>query len=252
LFTAEAYWDLEWDLQQLGFDHCYDKRLYDRMLHEGPEAVRSHLRADLGFQRGLLRFLENHDEPRAAAELTPDRERAAAVSLATLPGATLWHEGQFEGAHIRLPVFLGRRPDEGPDADLRDFHLRLISVAAQLRNGDWRLCEATGWPEDHSAEQLVTWCWEGGRGRALVVVNLADAPSTGRVRLPWTDLGGAQWQLDDVLDGNHFERDGDELAGDGLYVQLPAWGFHVLECRRLEGVQSAPASTNVLAGVPGD
>jgi len=113
LFTAEAYWDLEWDLQQLGFDHCYDKRLYDRMLHDGPQAVRSHLQADLGFQRGLLRFLENHDEQRAAAELTPDRERAAAVSVATLPGATLWHEGQFEGAHARLPVFLARRPDGG-------------------------------------------------------------------------------------------------------------------------------------------
>ena len=32
LFLAEAYWDLEWDLQQQGFDYCYDKRLYDRLL----------------------------------------------------------------------------------------------------------------------------------------------------------------------------------------------------------------------------
>ena len=30
-FVAEAYWDREWDLMQLGFDHCYDKRLYDRL-----------------------------------------------------------------------------------------------------------------------------------------------------------------------------------------------------------------------------
>ena len=33
-FIAEAYWDLEWALQQQGFDYCYDKRLYDRLLHE--------------------------------------------------------------------------------------------------------------------------------------------------------------------------------------------------------------------------
>ena len=30
-FLAEVYWDLEWTLQQQGFDYCYDKRLYDRL-----------------------------------------------------------------------------------------------------------------------------------------------------------------------------------------------------------------------------
>lgn len=30
LFMAEVYWDMEWELQQEGFDYTYDKRLYDR------------------------------------------------------------------------------------------------------------------------------------------------------------------------------------------------------------------------------
>ena len=30
-FMAEVYWDLEWTLQQQGFDYTYDKRLYDRL-----------------------------------------------------------------------------------------------------------------------------------------------------------------------------------------------------------------------------
>ena len=34
LFMAEAYWDMEWTLQQQGFDLCYDKRLYDRLVHD--------------------------------------------------------------------------------------------------------------------------------------------------------------------------------------------------------------------------
>jgi hypothetical protein len=34
VFIAEAYWDLEWALQQQGFDYCYDKRCYDRGLVE--------------------------------------------------------------------------------------------------------------------------------------------------------------------------------------------------------------------------
>ena len=59
-FIAEAYWDREWDLQQQGFDYCYDKRLYDRLRHGSAEAVRQHLRAGLDYQARLVRFIENH------------------------------------------------------------------------------------------------------------------------------------------------------------------------------------------------
>ena len=63
-------------LQQQGFDYCYDKRLYDRLVHEGAEQVRGHLGADLAYQRRLLRFVENHDEPRAAATFPGAARRA--------------------------------------------------------------------------------------------------------------------------------------------------------------------------------
>jgi hypothetical protein len=43
LFIAEAYWDMEWMLQRHGFDYCYDKRLYDRLVHDSPAATRGHL-----------------------------------------------------------------------------------------------------------------------------------------------------------------------------------------------------------------
>ena len=97
VLVAEAYWDMEWVLQQQGFNFCYDKRLYDRIIGENASAVRGHLRADLSYQSRLLRFLENHDEPRIASRLPGEAARAAAVAVATLPGATMWHEGQFEG-----------------------------------------------------------------------------------------------------------------------------------------------------------
>ena len=41
--------------------------------------VRDHLRAPLADQARLARFLENHDEPRAAAVFPPDRHEAAAL-----------------------------------------------------------------------------------------------------------------------------------------------------------------------------
>ncbi|WDT75913.1 MAG: alpha-amylase family glycosyl hydrolase [Candidatus Manganitrophus sp.] len=71
LFMAEVYWDLEWTLQHQGFDYCYDKRLYDRLREGQARPVREHLWAGLDFQDRLARFLENHDEPRAAAVFPP-------------------------------------------------------------------------------------------------------------------------------------------------------------------------------------
>ena len=127
VLIAEAYWDMEWTLQQQGFAFCYDKRLYDRILEVNPPDLRGHLQADLGYQSRLVRFLENHDEPRIAEKLPAVLERAAAVTIATLPGATLWHEGQFEGRRVRPPVFLARRPDEPPDQELAAWHRGLVS-----------------------------------------------------------------------------------------------------------------------------
>ncbi|MGR3875045.1 alpha-amylase [Streptomyces graminifolii] len=231
LFVAEAYWDLEWALQQQGFDHCYDKRLHDRLLHEDAESVRGHLRADVGYQRGLVRFLENHDEPRAAATLSPERERAAAVTVATLPGATLWHEGQFEGRRVRPPVFLARRPEEPVDKELQAFQYQLLAVVASSgmrREGEWQLLDCTGWPDNPTHENLVAWSWTTASGRHLVVVNLSEQPAQGRVRLPWPDLRGGTRQLAELLGDMTYERDGDELVDPGLFVALEGLRRHLV------------------------
>ena len=234
LFIAEAYWDMEWTLQQQGFDLCYDKRLYDRLAHESAASVRGHLQADSGYQERLLRFIENHDEPRAAATFEPAQARAAAVAMSTLQGARLYHDGQLEGRRTRIPVFLGRGPDEAPDDDLRAFYARLLRAIhdADLRDGAWLACACDGWPDNDSWGQLVAWCWSSARSRHLVVVNLADAPAQAQVRLPWDDLAGPGWELTDRLDGRRFAREGDELAQAGLYVALDPWASHFLAFER--------------------
>jgi hypothetical protein len=229
VLIAEAYWDMEWALQQQGFDFCYDKRLYDRIVDRDVPGVRDHLRAGLDYQSRLLRFLENHDEPRIADKLPGDAERAAAVAVATLPGATLWHEGQFEGRRVRPPVFLSRRPDEPLDTGLAGWYHRLLAAVAgdQVRSGAWQLLEAAGWPDNDTCRNLLAWSWTGA-GRHLVVVNFSAEPAQGRVGLGWTDLRGRGWTLTDLIDDRVFERNGDELADQGLYVGLPPWGCHLL------------------------
>ena len=203
VFLAEAYWDLEWALQQQGFDYCYDKRLYDRLVHDGAEQVHGHLTADLGYQGRLVRFIENHDEPRAAATFPGAKARAAAVATLTQTGARLVHEGQLEGRTVQLPVFLGRRPTSRPTSSSRAFYERLLAalrdpvfrerrVAARRaqRLGGKRHAGGTSSPGAGA-----------GESRRLVVVNLGDAPASGHVSLPWDDLRGQAWQLDDASDG---------------------------------------------------
>ena len=257
VLVAEAYWDMEWTLQQQGFDFCYDKRLYDRIVGRDVSGVRDHLRADVAYQSRLVRFLENHDEPRIADRLPGDAERAAAVAIATLPGATLWHEGQFEGRRVRPPVFLSRRPGERPDPDLVGWYWRLLATVAshQVRAGAWQLLEVGGWPDNDSCRNLLAWSWSAdgagggaaddaadGAGRHVVVVNLSGEPAEGRVALGWTDLRGRGWKLTDLLDDREFEPSGDELADQGLFVALPPWGCHLLAMLRQPPAGSAGIS----------
>lgn len=229
LFMAEAYWNLEWELQQQGFDFCYDKKLYDRLEHGPAESVRLHLCADLVYQDRLVRFIENHDEPRAAATFSPEKERAAALLATTLPGAVLLHEGQFEGRKLRLPVFLGRRPDEPMDGDIGAFYATLLETIAKdgLRNGEWRLCEREGWPDNSSYRNIVAWCWTGENARHLIILNLGDSAAQARVRVPWDELEGKECRLTDVLSGQSYDRSGSEMRDAGLYVDLTPWKHHL-------------------------
>jgi hypothetical protein len=232
-FIAEAYWDLEWELQQQGFDFCYDKRLYDRLEKEGAESVRLHLLADMAYQEKLVRFIENHDEPRAAAAFPHEGLRAVAVAALTLPGAKLVHEGQLEGCKVRLPVFLGRRPAEAPDAGLRDFYLRLLKAMGEdvFKAGEWRLCECGGWPDNFSYRNLLAWCWRLRDDCRLVVVNFSGGQSQGLVRLPWGDLRDKSIPLEDLFSGALYNRQGIEMTEPGLFVDLPAWGYHFFTFR---------------------
>ena len=236
LFIAEAYWDLEWELQQKGFDFCYDKRLYDRLEHSNAESIRLHLCADLAYQEKLLRFIENHDEPRAAATFSSGKERAAALTTATLPGTKLFHEGQFEGRKVRLPVFLGRRPDESVSEELHAFYTKLLQAINRpiFRQGHWSLCERTGWPDNASFQNLVAWTWQKDDEWYLIIVNLSDCHVQARVQVPWA--GGGAWHLVDLLSDITYDRVGDEMLAPGLYVELGPWDYYFLQCLHSQNI----------------
>jgi hypothetical protein len=237
LFLAEVYWDLEWTLQQQGFDYTYDKRLYDRLEHGAARPVREHLMAGLDYQDRLARFLENHDEPRAAAAFAPDVHRAAAVLTFLTPGLRFFHQGQREGKRVRIPTHLGRGPVETPEASIAAFYDGLLAClrGQAFRDGQWQLLEArAAWEGNASHDAFIACSWTGPSDRRLVVVNYAPHQSQCYVTLPWLDLGGLTWQLRDTLGDATYDRDGSDLARRGLYLDMPAWGYHAFEVRRMD------------------
>lgn len=236
IFLAEAYWGLEPTLQQQGFDFTYDKGLYDRLSAGEAQSIREYLAAPPALQARCARFLENHDEPRSAARFAPDMLRAAAVICFFAPGLRLFQRGQREGRRARVPVHLGRAPHEQDDASLSAFYDRLWSCLRDeaFHAGEFVLLRCDeAWPGNTSHQAFVAFAWSGPNGaRHLIAVNYAPHPSQCRLRLPWAELGADPVRLDDRLHDVTYERDTAELGERGLYIDLPAWGYHLL---RLHG-----------------
>ncbi|WP_254508501.1 alpha-amylase family glycosyl hydrolase [Anatilimnocola floriformis] len=225
-FMAEVYWDREWDLQQQGFDYCYDKRLYDRLHAGAAKPVREHLWAGLDYQDKLARFVENHDEPRAAATFPPGVHEAAAVISYCSPGLRFFHQGQFEGFKKRISPHLGRGPNEPTDERIAAFYQRLLAAlhVPSLHNGNWQLVECTpAWEENGTHDSFVVFAWQGaGHSRLIVAVNFSDHQSQCHAQLPYGDLAGHTWRLCDQLSDAVFTWNGDDMARS-FFLDMQPW-----------------------------
>jgi hypothetical protein len=230
-FMAEVYWDLEWTMQQQGFDYAYDKRLYDRLREGHARPAREHLFAGLDYQDKLARFMENHDEPRAAATFAPEMHQAAAIVTYLSPGLRFFHHGQFEGRRKRISPHLVRAPQEPVDTAVQQFYDRLLAMlrAPAVRDGEWRMLECIqAWDGNWTSDCFLVWIWTGKSGdRRLVAVNYAGNQSQCYVRLPAS--GGRGIRFKDLMGSLTFDRDGDDLDSHGLYLDMPAWGHHVFD-----------------------
>lgn len=237
-FMAEVYWDLEWTLQQQGFDYAYDKRLYDRLRAGEARPVREHFRAEPAYQNKLARFLENHDEPRAAVSFPPGIHEAAAVLSFLSPGLRFFHQGQFEGKTKRISPHLRRGPIEPVNENLQSFYDRLLTVLRHpvVRDGQWELLEcAPAWEGNWTNDCFVAFAWQRDNGeRLLVMVNYANHQSQCHVRLPFSDLGDAQWSLQDQIGTAAYDWNGADLQSQGLFLDEPAWKASVFAMTRQE------------------
>ncbi|MCA9910275.1 MAG: alpha-amylase [Anaerolineae bacterium] len=250
MFIAEVYWNKEFDILQQGFDYAYDKTLYDRIVRGDIEQIRLHLLADIHYQKQLIRFIENHDEPRAFSALGHKKSIPAATLICTLPGAVLLHDGQFVGRKAKLPVQIRRQPQEKLYPELEKYYERLLweTLDATYENGQFYLFQVnpTG-PEDQSYRNLIAYGWRDitTRRYRLIVVNLSDSHAFGRVNLGyWNELSRQKrWRLYDVTDDEEYLRHGGELTNEGIFIYLEPFESHVFRFQPDIELQPLPIQT---------
>ena len=234
LFLAEAYWGLETRLQSLGFDFTYDKELYDALVQRDGAGVQKHLLDAIPeFVRAGAHFLENHDERRIASVLPSAEHCVAALLVSSLPGMCLLHDGQLTGSRIKSPVQLLRRPVEPHDEDIAAGYEHLLAIlqhTAVGRGSGELLKPRQAWPGNPTAQNFVIVQWQKQPPEFdLAVVNLAPDRSQCFASLTVEKPGDYNWSMKDLLGTEEYERSGDDLQAQGLYLDLPEYGaqlFH--------------------------
>ncbi len=229
VFLGECYWDREWDLMTQGFNYCYDKRLYDRLHHGEGEQVRLHLNAEPAFRDRCAHFLENHDEPRVAGILTAQQHKAAAVVSFFASGLRFIHQGQELGYTISDSVHLNRVVPESANPDIVRFYEWMLPQAALAGMHSWKLATPEPASPGNVAHLNIVAMSIDTPNPLLVVVNCSGHKSDCKIRLP---IAGSQIVFRDLATEKSFAWSGEEVRQTGIFIDLPAWGYHLLTWQR--------------------
>jgi glycosidase len=234
IWLAEAYWDMETRLQQLGFQFTYDKRFYDSLLAGSASELRRLLSTDIDCQRHFARFLENHDEQRSATAFGADKLQAAATLTATAPGLRFYFHGQLEGRKVYRPVQLARAVEEPVDGAVHSLYQRLLCLSDDdvFHTGRWSLIEVAP-ASGPNYQNLIAYQWRSDKSWKLVAANVGDQTADGRATLGAEVSRAPRWLFSDKLNDVDYLRETGELAS-GLYIRLDPWRAHLFDIRARE------------------
>jgi hypothetical protein len=230
ILLAEAYWNTEPRLLDLGFSFAYDKEIYDAVRDSNISAVRARISGEQTYQTRLARFLENHDEPRRAAVFGNERLPAVGTLMATLPGMRFYHQGELEGLKIRLPITLRIPAAEIPDSASVYFFRKVLAITNEevFHAGEWNLLEVAP-DSDDTSSNLIVYEWRLKNTWKVIVVNLAGYASQGRVKLGDRVSLAQNYIFHDQLSEDRYLRNGDELHNIGLFVRREAGQAHLFD-----------------------
>jgi hypothetical protein len=234
VYIAEAYWDTEWTLQQLGFDFVYDKKLYDRIQAGSPRDVYLHLTADIGYQKKLVRFIENHDESRSAAVFGKSKAEMAAVLYSALPGMKLYFNGQIEGRKLKMPLQIRQTRFEAVDPEIQAFYQGLLAKLNEpvFHNGTWWLKEVMS-DSDSTNDTLIAYLWKLGEELRLVIANLSRSSSRGKISFREDTSESEEYFFTDTLTSHNFTASGKLMTHPGISFSLEGFQARIFDVLKI-------------------
>jgi len=216
-------------LHELGFNYTYDKSFTDKLKSATVQEIHDHLLAENEYQKKSVRFLENHDEERAITKFGKEKSKAAATIINTVPGMVLINDGQFEGKKIKLPVQLGREPEEPILNGIKEFYQKLFSITSEeiFKKGEWSLISpATSWTGNETYLNMLALHWKLNDEKRLVVINYSTVVSSCKIKLEVKDYP-EELELIDLMNDQIYFRFSDEVYYTGLYVELKPYQSHI-------------------------
>jgi len=235
-FIAEVYWGMERDLIHQGFDYCYDKKLYECLLSFNVQRVRDHLKLDSDYQNKLLRFIENHDEPRAITTFGSEASKAAFIIASTIPGARLVFEGQTHGFKTKIPVQLGRGAIEEDDVNILEFYDKILRIipGREFDEAKWLVCDIKPVDiNDNSYNNLISYQWLLGDTRLVIVINYSSNSSKAHIIIDEINYGQSYWRFTDLITEQEYNYKGTNLNENGLYIELNGWKSHIFRVEKV-------------------
>jgi len=151
----------------------------------------------------------------------------AAALLTYLPGMKFFHQGQIEDT-LKNTCPPRKGPHEVENPEIKQMYMRLLALLKDpaFRAGRAKPRQPRMLAEDDTFRNfLAFWCRDR-QIKHLITVNYSPAFKMLRA-LPFPELGGMMWKMTDRLSEVTYERNGNELIAEGIYLDVPAWTVHV-------------------------
>lgn len=233
ILIAEAYWNRENDLAQLGFDYVYDKKLYELLIQGNTPLLNEYIKLNFKYKENRFLFIENHDEQRSAYIFPLEKLKASATLIYTLPGAKLIYDGQLEGRKYRHAIQLKRLFDEPINYDLYNFYKLLFTAIkkSSIHDGYFKfLSPKPAWENNPAYRNFIIYLYENDdHEKDLIVINLSPYQSQCKVKIECLDLINKQFLIKDRLSDEKYHRDGNEMFYSGLYLDLKPYQSQIFE-----------------------
>jgi hypothetical protein len=90
------------------------------------------------------------------------------------------------------------------------------------------------WHDNATSDNFIAFRWERNPHESLcMVVNYSPQQSQCFMRMPFPELVSRTVRFHDLLSTDYYDRPGDDLLSRGLFVDIPAWGYHVFDVQWL-------------------